>query len=141
MRSLRVGADLVCLVLLTACGPVSSGAASSTFPQHVGFGDSGPAGLLAGRLVSDAGCLMLEVGDPGGRRTLLVWPDSYRPVPDGQGVQGDAVVIHVGDEVVLGGGEYTDEAWVSERLVGPAISAECRTGQYGLVTSIVSTTR
>jgi hypothetical protein len=81
---------------------------------------------------------MLEAAAPGGQRTLLVWPVTYRPVDGGHGVQGDGVLVHVGDSVVLGGREYTDEAWVTERLLGPSIAPACRTGRYALVTSFVS---
>jgi hypothetical protein len=81
---------------------------------------------------------MLEAAAPGEKRTLLVWPITYRPVDGGQGVQGDGVLLHVGDEVVFGGGSYTDEAWVTDRLLGPPIRLACRTGQYALVTSFVS---
>lgn len=81
---------------------------------------------------------MFEAGAPGGQRTLLVWPTTYRPVDGGQGVEGDGMVLHVGEEVVLGGGEYTDEAWVTDHLVGPPILPACRTGRYALVTSIGS---
>lgn len=81
---------------------------------------------------------MLEAANPGGQRTLLVWPATFRPADGGHGVQGDGVLLNVGDEVVLGGGWYTDEAWVSGRLLGPPIAPACRTGEYALVTSFVS---
>lgn len=88
-----------------------------------------------------AGCFMYEAVTDGGKRTLLIWPTNYAPVEGGQGVQGDGHVLSVGDEVVLGGGEYTDEAWVMDHLSGPPIADGCRTGLYALVTSVVSTTQ
>lgn len=69
--------------------------------------------------------------------SLLVWPTDYAPVESGDGVVGDGHALLVGDEVSLGGGEYTDETWVFDRLVGPPIAPECRTGRYVLVTSII----
>ena len=126
------------MLVLGACGPAPSGAGSPTFPQHRGFGQTGPSAMVGGTLVSEAECLMLEAPAPSGQRTMLIWPVTYRPIAGGQGVQDDGVALHVGDEVVLGGGEYTDEAWITERLVGPAIAPACRTGRYALVTSIVS---
>jgi len=42
-----------------------------------------------------------------------------------------------GDQISLGGGEYTDEAWVFARLVGPSVAPECGTGRYVLATTIL----
>jgi hypothetical protein len=139
MSSLRVVlAGTVLAAVLAACGSEGAGTATSTFPQHGGFGFAGPSGRTAGTLISQDGCLMYEASDDGAERTLLVWPTGFAPLSDGQGVQGDGHTLLVGDSVVLGGGEYTDETWVWERLVGPPIAAACRTGRYALVTSVVS---
>jgi hypothetical protein len=68
---------------------------------------------------------------------LLVGPTDFAVAADGVGVAGDERVLLVGDAVVLGGGEYTDEGWVMDRLVGPPIAPECRTGRYVFVTSVI----
>jgi hypothetical protein len=79
---------------------------------------------------------MLESAGPAYERTLLIWPPSYTPLEDGAGVQGDGIELLLGDEVLLGGGEYSDEAWVNERLIGPPIQSECLTRLYTLITSM-----
>lgn len=84
----------------------------------------------------ESGCLMFESPGPGIERTLLVWPSSYVPLEGGAGVRGDGVELLLGDEVLLGGGEYTDETWVKERLIGPPVKPECLTGRYALITSM-----
>ena len=104
MNSPRLRAGLLALIALTACAPHATGAASPTFPQHRGFGDGGPAALVAGLIVSEGGCLMIEPNPPNGPRTLIVWPATYRPINGVQGAEGDGVVVHVGDEVLFGGG-------------------------------------
>lgn len=129
-------AVLVLSIGLVGCGLTASGAASPTFPQHRGFDGTGPAATVQGKLVSQAGCLMFEAPGPGSERTLLVWPASYVPLEGGAGVRGDGVELRLGEVVLLGGGEYTDEAWVNERLIGPPIQAECQTGRYALITSM-----
>lgn len=132
----RNPAILPLLFLLVGCNPIGAGSASPTFPQHGGFDGTGPASLVQGKLVLEAGCLMFESPGPGYERTLLVWPSSYVPLEGGAGVLGDGVELLLGDEVLLGGGEYTDEAWVKERLIGPPVKPECLTGRYALITSM-----
>ena len=122
--------------VLAGCNIFGNGAASPTFPQHEGFGLSGPSGGTVGTLVVHQGCLMFAP-DEAGTRTMIIWPTDFAPLPDGTGVQGDGHVLLVGDEVEFGGGEYTDEAWVMERLVGPPMALECRIGRYVLVTSVM----
>jgi len=132
-RSLAV---LPLLTVLAGCNLIGVSSASPTFPQHGGFGGTGPAGLVQGKLVLEAGCLMFESPGPGYERTLLVWPSSYVLLGGGAGVLGDGVELLLGDVVLLGGGEYTDEAWVKERLIGPPVKPECLTGRYALITSM-----
>ena len=132
---LSIGQMLLAM-LLVACGPVGNGQASATFPQHEGFGLAGPAGATSGTIERRSGCLMYApVANVG--PALLVWPTDFAVAADGVGVAGDERVLLVGDAVVLGGGEYTDESWVMDRLVGPTIAPECRTGRYVLVTSVI----
>ncbi len=135
---MRIGslAPLGLLVTLAGCNLIGAGSASPTFPQHRGFFLSGPASLVQGKLVLESGCLMLESAGPAYERTLLIWPPSYTPLEDGAGVQGDGIELLLGDEVLLGGGEYSDEAWVNERLIGPPIQPECLTRLYTLITSM-----
>lgn len=129
------------LIVLAGCNLIGAGSASPTFPQHSGFNGTGPASLVQGKLVLEAGCLMLESPGPGFERTLLIWPSSYVPLQDGAGVRGDGVELLLGDEVLLGGGEYTDEAWVKERLIGPPVKSDCLTGRYALITSMPQETQ
>lgn len=124
------------IVAVAACGLVGNGAASPTFPQHEGFGPTGPAGATTGTIERRAGCLMYEaVGNIG--PSLLIWPTDFASAEGGDGVVGGDRILLIGDEVALGGGEYTDEAWVFDRIVGPPVAPECRTGRYVLVTSII----
>ncbi|HEX5828777.1 MAG TPA: hypothetical protein VFY23_14730 [Candidatus Limnocylindrales bacterium] len=73
--------------------------------------------------------------------SLLIWPADFVPAEDGNAVVGANRLIRVGDRVRFGGGEYTEEAWVFDRLVGPPVAPACRTGRYVLVTSVIEAPR
>jgi hypothetical protein len=122
--------------LLVACGPrgmteTANGVTLLRFGQLNGS----PAALLHGRLSFANGCASL--GAAPGPVTGL-WSSGTRlDVSNGVlRVVVDGTAFAEGDELSMGGGEYSDEAFVVS-LVGP-IPESCRGEHYLLLTDLVS---
>ena len=96
-----------------------------------------PAALASGTLRFLDGCVILENLDPNGAPTgqVILWP----PGTDLRLIGGQIYVVvgdvHAtdGDKVTLGGGEYSDQAWV-EHLVGDV--GRCRSDLYWLASEM-----
>jgi hypothetical protein len=83
------------------------------------------------------GCTWLEDNDSADVWSVFWPPDAYL-----EGVAGFVRVVvggkslESGTAVTLGGGEYTDEAWVAS-LVGGVIPPRCKWDKYWLATEVV----
>ncbi len=98
---------VVCLVVATsfvACSRAGPSAPDGLFFPTVPRQDAYPAALFSGQLVERSGCLVGGKGGP-----VLLWPDGYtaRTAQDGRTQvldENDAVIVTVGENVSLGGG-------------------------------------
>ena len=96
-----------------------------------------PQALVHGRVTFANTCA--SVADNAGEPVTAIWP------PDTQfdtsaadlGIVVQGVRFSLGDPISMGGGEYTDEAYV-ESLVGE-IPDDCRGNRYWLVTDLAIT--
>ena len=106
-------------------------------PRH-GWSDSGPAALGLGRLRLDQGCLFLQ-GDADGTSYLVVWPPDTAVVLDAgaPAVRIGGATIRLGDQVQLGGGFYSDLAFVAEELRGSVLPPACITPEVFMATEVV----
>jgi hypothetical protein len=107
--------------------------------MHRGFDGGGPAALGVGVLTEDGGCLFLQMDQPGDRQ-LIVWPQGFRLVQDGDGgiaVDASGVAVPVGARVQLGGGAYEDRTFVEERLTSGPLRAACVTRSIWMATRLV----
>ena len=130
---------LLCLgVLLASCSArgapeVANGVTLLRFGSLNGY----PAGLVHGRLSFANGCASLEAA-PNVSVTAL-WSSTTR-LDTSSGVLRvivDGVPFAEGQELSMGGGEYSDEEFVTS-LVGP-IPEACRGERYWLLTTLVTT--
>jgi hypothetical protein len=114
---------------------VTSGTADGLVLLRWGHLDARPLGLWTGQLAFTGGCVGFE-GD-GGTTVVVLWPSDTRfdtstgPLR----VVVGGVPFAEGDELRMGGGEYTDRAWI-EPLVGPLPPA-CQRDRYALATELV----
>lgn len=132
---MRLAAAVALAALLAACGgPVTAGGVTIL---RYGPMTGSPAALATGTLRFLDGCAILENIDPNGAPTgaVILWPPGtdLRLVDGRLHVVVDGVRATDGDEVQLGGGEYTDQDWV-EHLVGDVGS--CRSDRYWLASTM-----
>ena len=96
-----------------------------------------PAALVTGQLSLANGCVSLT--DDEGRPVTALWPPDSRFASSTDAtkliIQGRTLTE--GDPVSMGGGEYTDRAWV-ESLVG-TIPESCQGDRYWLVHDFAGT--
>ena len=103
------------------------------FPTHGQNG--GPNAEAEARLIQKGRCLYLSSG---GERSLLIWPDRYRPATRGSTLvildQEGSVVGRVGEPVAFGGG-YVGRG-VAADVAGAEIPEACETPDYWFVHEI-----
>jgi hypothetical protein len=107
-----------------------------TIMRH-GFMNGGPAALYTGPIRFENGCI---VGDlPDAAFAPIIWPPLSRLSHEGSDLVlvVDGLVIHDGDQLKVGGGEYTDLGFV-EQLSGPIPDA-CRAELYWLAGEVSKT--
>ena len=127
---------MIVLATIVGCGgPVTAdGITILRYGPQIG----GPAALTSGTLRFISGCVILENIDANGAPTgqLVIWPPGTDlRVVDGQVfVAVGAVLATDGDEVRLGGGQYSDQAWV-EKLVDAPVGP-CESNLYWLATGM-----
>jgi hypothetical protein len=121
--------------LISACG--GSITAGGVTLLRYGLMTGSPAALASGTLRFLDGCTILDSIDPNGAPVgvVILWPlgADLKLVDRCIHVVVDGVAATDGDEVQLGGGEYTDEAWV-EHLVGDV--GNCRSDRYWLASTM-----
>ncbi len=133
---MRVAAlAIVAAALLAACG--GSLTAGGVTLLRYGLMTGSPAALTSGTLRFLDGCAILEDIDQNGAPVgvVILWP----PTTDLRVIEGQLKVVvgdvaaTDGDGIQLGGGEYTDQAWV-EHLVGEV--GKCRSDRYWLASTM-----
>jgi hypothetical protein len=122
-----------CLVILaTLLGSCETGADAPSVFFPTWTPESGPVsgGVLEGRLVERAGCLLWSgTGD-----FLPIWPDTFE-FEDGEVITESGLAVALGDTATLGGGERS-RAQVEE-LMGQEIPSRCRSvDSYWMVTDV-----
>jgi hypothetical protein len=126
---------LVCLAA-AACNPGTPIAADDLLLLlRWGHLDARPLGLMTGRLAFKGGCVGVEGGAE--ETVVVLWPpDTQFDASTGAlHVVVNGIAFGEGDELRLGGGEATDQAWI-ESLVGPVPPA-CQRDRYILATELV----
>ena len=136
MRGRRSLAVALFGVATVACGSPPGPSIGIALPRH-GWSGEGPAALGSGRLELDDGCLSLRSAD--GTSYVVVWPPDTRiMLEDGTPVVWiGADTARVGDDVRLGGGYYSDLAYVTGELRGSVLPADCVTREVFMATGIV----
>jgi hypothetical protein len=137
-KAIRTGAAIGLAMLLVACGQrgapqVMNGVTLLRFGQLNGSPDA----LLRGRISFSNGCASLR--DAQGVLVTGMWSSGTR-LDNMSGtlmIVVDGVPFAEGDEISMGGGEYSDEAFVVS-LVGP-IPEPCRGERYWMLTDLVTT--
>ena len=131
----RAAAPLALAFLLAACGGTHT--ASGLTLLRYGPMTGTPAALANGTLRFLSGCTILENIDPNGapKGQVILWPPGTDiVVRDGlTHVAVGGTLATDGDEVQLGGGQYSDQAWV-EHMVGDVKA--CRSDRYWLASSM-----
>jgi hypothetical protein len=126
---------IIAAALLAACG--GSVTAGGVTILRYGPMTGSPAALASGTLRFLDGCAILENIDPNGAPVgvVILWPPGtdLRVMDDKVHVVVGGVAATDGDEVQLGGGEYTDQSWV-EQLVGEV--GNCRSDRYWLASTM-----
>lgn len=120
-------------ILLIACSAPSPVPDGIAFPRH-GWTGGGPTALGSGSLQLDGGCLVLRQDD--GTSYLVVWPGAAR-LGIAQGVPAVTIgdrTARLGDEIQLGGGYYTDLAFVIEELRDSVLPPGCATPEIFMTT-------
>jgi hypothetical protein len=109
-----------------ACG--DSSVPGVYFPRLRPF-QSVPTALATGVIVVEGGCIWLA-HPASGDRHLVLWPAGASLTTDATGfvIRSDGITVRPGDPVELGGGEYTDQAWVREQV--GEIPAACQSEAY-----------
>jgi hypothetical protein len=134
-RHILVSLTAVAAVLV-GCGPRGTAeTAKGVTLLRFGHLNGSPAGLVSGRLSFANGCVSLEAA-PGVPVTGM-WASGTR-LDTSTGVVRlvvDGTAFAEGDELSMGGGEYTDEVSVVS-LVG-TIPGSCRGEHYWLLTELV----
>jgi len=137
-RALQVLSWLGIVWMLSACGSgraVGGGPSDYFFPTWpYSAGDAVPLAITRGHLAARNGCLFL---DASGQEPLPLWPSVFTlsgtDSPIITSDRGDE--LHVGDVVMLGGGERSREQ--AEELIGGRIPQRCTARSYWLVSSVV----
>jgi hypothetical protein len=119
---------------LAACNPGTPLHGGELVLLRWGHLDARPLGLMTGQLSFAGGCVGVE-GVPG-QRSVVLWPPDTRfdRSTGALRVLVEGRAFNEGDPLRLGGGGYSDQAWMRQ-LVGP-VPAACEADQYILATGL-----
>ena len=132
----------VLVVALTPCVPAAVDAAELFFPtqQPSGAGLESLTAQLFGQLVMEDECLRV-ISDEGQESYLVVWPAGYTYIQD-EGIHiinsAGEVVLSVGDEVYLSGGELKEGIDQINAMIEPRLPDERCPGPYWMTGEEVS---
>ena len=136
-KAIRLGAAIGLATLLAACGPRGTPQVmNSVTLLRFGQLNGSPDALLHGRISFANGCA--GVRDVQGVLATGMWSSGTR-LDNTSGtlrIVVDGVSFAEGDEISMGGGEYSDEDFVVS-LVGP-IPESCRVEHYWMLTDLVT---
>jgi hypothetical protein len=133
MRARGAGVSALAAIMLVGCSAPSPVPDGIALPRH-GWTGGGPAALGSGTLQVHDGCLVLRQDD--GTSYLIVWPGAAR-LAIAQGVPAVTIgdrTARLGDEIHLGGGYYTDLAFVVEELRDSVLPPGCATPEIFMTT-------